>query len=99
MVAVAAVALMLHGGRRQRAVGAAVWAGLLLKVLLEAPWAGAVQTVPGWDIPIAVAAHAAGLVSGTVVGILAGLLEAARHRRDNEASRRPAPPLTKEPPP
>ena len=99
MVAVAAVALMLHGGRRQRAVGAAVWAGLLLKVLLEAPWAGAVQTVPGWDIPIAVAAHAAGLVSGTVVGILAGLLEAARRRRDNEASRRPAPPLTKEPPP
>jgi len=110
MVAVAAVALMLpQGGRRQRAVGAAVWAGLLLKVLLEEPWAGAVQTVPGWDIPIAVAAHAAGLVSGTLVGLLMAALiatraagstrDAARHRSDNGAAQRPRPPLTQEPPP
>ena len=80
-VAVAAVALMLQGGRRQRGVGAAVWAGLLLKVLLEAPWTGAVQTLPGWNIPIAVAAHAAGLVSGSLVMALAVALAAgtARH--------------------
>jgi rhomboid family GlyGly-CTERM serine protease len=70
-VAVAAVALMLQGTRRQRVVGAAVWAGLVLKVLLEAPWTGAVQAVPGWDIPIAVAAHAAGLVCGT--GVMIGM--------------------------
>ena len=70
-VAVAAVALMLQGTRRQRVVGVAVWAGLVLKVLLEAPWTGAVQAVPGWDIPIAVAAHAAGLVCGT--GVMIGM--------------------------
>jgi hypothetical protein len=70
-VAVAAVALMLQGTRRQRVVGTAVWAGLVLKVLLEAPWTGAVQAVPGWDIPIAVAAHAAGLVCGT--GVMIGI--------------------------
>jgi rhomboid family GlyGly-CTERM serine protease len=108
-VAVAAVALMLQGGRRQRAVGAAVWAGLLVKVLLEQPWAGAVQTMPGWDIPVAVAAHAAGLASGTLAGLLAAGLaaapnasatrRAARHQRDNEANRPPASPLTQEPPP
>lgn len=70
-VAVAAVALVLHGARRQRVVGAAVWTGLVLKVLLEAPWTGAVQAVPGWDIPIAVGAHAAGLVCGT--GVMMGI--------------------------
>ncbi|MEI8265232.1 MAG: rhombosortase [Betaproteobacteria bacterium] len=70
-VAVAAVALMLQGARRQRVVGAAVWSGLVLKVLLEAPWMGAVQAVRGWDIPVAVAAHAAGLVCGT--GVMIGI--------------------------
>lgn len=87
-VAVAAVALMLQGGRRQRGVGAAVWAGLLLKVLLEAPWTGAVQTLPGWNIPIAVAAHAAGLVSGTLVMALAAALAAGSTRPASPAAPR-----------
>ena len=80
-VAVAAVMLVARGPRRERAVGAAVWAGLLLKVLLEAPWAGAVQSVPGWDFPVAVAAHATGLVSGTLVAGLWVLKQA--HGRES----------------
>jgi rhomboid family GlyGly-CTERM serine protease len=83
-VAVAAVALMLQDARLQRVVGAAVWSGLVLKVLLEVPWTGAVQTVPGWDIPVAVAAHAAGLACGT--GVMIGMACVTRRA---EARRRP----------
>jgi rhomboid family GlyGly-CTERM serine protease len=77
-VAVAAVALVVGGARRQRWIGAAVWLGLLVKVALEAPWAGAVQTVPGWDIPVAVAAHASGLISGSFMMGLVALYAASR---------------------
>ena len=77
-VAVAAVALVVGGAKRQRWIGAAVWLGLLAKVLLEAPWTGAVQTVPGWDIPVAVAAHASGLVSGSFMMGLVALYAATR---------------------
>ncbi len=77
-VAVAAVALVLGGAARQRWIGAAVWLGLLVKVVLEAPWSGAVQTVPGWDIPVAVAAHASGLISGSFMMGLVALYSASR---------------------
>ena len=77
-VAVAAVALLVGGAVGQRWIGAAVWLGLLVKVLLEAPWTGAVQTVPGWDIPVAVAAHASGLVSGSFMMGLVALYAATR---------------------
>lgn len=87
-VAVAAVALLACGRGRQRRIGAAVWLGLLVKVLLETPWAGAVQTLAGWDFPVAVAAHASGLVSGTfvmalVVGHAAARSKAPAHH-DNQ---------------
>ena len=78
-VAVASVMLVARGHGRERAVGAAVWTGLLMKVWLEAPWAGAVQTLPGWDFPVAVAAHATGLVSGTLVAGLWVLRQVRRH--------------------
>ena len=77
-VAVAAVALVVGGAARQRWIGAAVWLGLLVKVALEAPWSGAIQTVPGWDIPVAVAAHASGLVSGSFMMGLVALHAATR---------------------
>ena len=48
-------------------LGAAVLAGLLLKLLMEAPWAGALRQVPGWDFAIAPLAHA----GGTGAGVLA----------------------------
>ena len=77
-VAVAAVALVVGGAVGQRWIGAAVWVGLLVKVLFEAPWTGAVQTVPGWDIPVAVAAHASGLISGSFMMGLVALYAATR---------------------
>ena len=81
-VAVAALHLVLHETGRARLIGALVWSGLVAKVLTETPWRGAVQVQPGWDFPIAVGAHAAGLVCGTVVVMgLAGLTRRAKARQ------------------
>lgn len=63
-VAVAGVALLRGPPARGRRIGAALLAGLVLKLLLEAPWRGAVQPVAGWDFPVAPAAHVAGSVAG-----------------------------------
>lgn len=76
-VAVASVALITTRRGWPRAIGAAVLAGTVLKVLAERPWAGAVQPVAGWDFPVAVAAHATGVASGLVCGGLCGLACAA----------------------
>jgi rhomboid family GlyGly-CTERM serine protease len=85
-VAVAALHLLLHERGRARLIGALVWGGLVAKVLTEAPWRSAVQTQPGWDFPIAVGAHAAGLVCGTVVMMgLAGLTGPANARQRSRA--------------
>jgi len=85
-VAVAALHLLLHERGRARLIGALVWGGLVAKVLAEAPWQGGVRTQPGWDFPIAVGAHAAGLVCGTVVMMgLAGLAGRAKARQGARA--------------
>ncbi len=72
---VAAVALHLIVATRgtRRRIGIAVFAGLLLKVLLETPWGAALRHPAGWDIAVAPFAHASGLVAGAT---LAGLAEA-----------------------
>lgn len=63
-VAVAVVQLLVaeRGGRR--AIGIALGTGLLLKLVFDAPWQGPLRQVPGWDIAIAPAAHAAGALAG-----------------------------------
>lgn len=90
-VAVVALALWQRGSRRERRIAAAVWAGLVLKVLLEMPWRGAVQSLPGWDFPVAVGAHAAGLLSGTLIMALVGttmpVISAPATRLDEETQR------------
>ncbi len=63
-IACAALALMVHERGRRRAIGWAVLAGLALKVASEAPWAAALRQSSAWDIAIAPAAHASGLVAG-----------------------------------
>lgn len=63
-VAVAAWQLVAGARGVRRAIGIAVLGGLALKLLLEAPWAGPVRTVVGWDIPIAPLAHATGALAG-----------------------------------
>lgn len=63
-VAAAASWLLWSARGRRRAVGAALAAGLLAKVVLEAPWAGPLAVGGGWDIAVAPLAHAAGALAG-----------------------------------
>jgi rhomboid family GlyGly-CTERM serine protease len=72
-VAVATVHLVAAGNRRQRIIGALLWAGLLMKVVSEAPWQGPLRQVSGWDIALAPFAHASGILMGT---LCSGLAEA-----------------------
>jgi membrane associated rhomboid family serine protease len=51
-------------------LGLAILAGLVLKVLLEAPWAGPLAHPPGWDIATAPLAHASGLLAGLIAALL-----------------------------
>ena len=69
-VAVGAVQLVREGLRRRRLLGVAILSGLVLKVLLEAPWAGPLAYPPGWDIATAPLAHASGLVAGLIASML-----------------------------
>ncbi|WP_066330560.1 rhombosortase [Azohydromonas lata] len=73
-VAVASMALLARRGR-WRAVGAAVWLGLLAKLWAESPWwpwsAGAGGIA--WDVAIAPQAHAAGVAAGLLGALAVGL--------------------------
>lgn len=71
-VAVVAVVLLARPGRA-RAIGAAVTAGLLAKLLLERPWAGPLSHPAGWDIAVAPLAHAAGAAAGALCALALGL--------------------------
>ena len=82
-VAVAAWQVLRAGRGPRRWVGAAVLAGLVAKLLLEAPWQGPLRQVPGWDIAIAPLAHSAGAVAGLLCAWACGV--------GGDASR-PAPP-------
>jgi len=55
------------GGRRW--LGIAVAAGLLAKLAQEQAWVLPVQRLPGWDFPVAVAAHAAGTLAGAACAL------------------------------
>jgi len=55
----------------RRAIGWAVLVGLATKVVLEQPWLGPTQVVPGWDIAIAPLAHLSGVASGLLCAALA----------------------------
>lgn len=69
---------LLRGARgSRRAIGAAVGAMLLAKLLLEAPWQGPLHQVPGWDIAIAPAAHASGALAGWLCALACGVGTAA----------------------
>jgi rhomboid family GlyGly-CTERM serine protease len=73
-VAIAAVHLLADGAGRQRAVGAAVLAGLAIKVIGEQPWGPALRHGGAWDIAVAPFAHASGAVAGLVCASVARVL-------------------------
>jgi rhomboid family GlyGly-CTERM serine protease len=70
-VAVAALGLVLRERGRRRWIGAAVLAGLLVKLASERPWGPAVQTWPGWDIAVVPWAHAGGVAAGLACAAVA----------------------------
>lgn len=76
-VACAAVGLVAQGRGRRRAIGVAMLAVLVAKVLGEAPWGEALRRTAGWDIAIAPLAHASGLIAGVAVAAAGEAL----HRR------------------
>ena len=78
-VAVVAVHLLWSPAQTQRRIGAAILAGLLLKLLTETPWAGAVSHPPGWDIAVAPGAHVSGVVAGSITAMLAQALHAGHN--------------------
>jgi len=70
-VAIVAVYLVASGPGRPRRIGLAIAAGLVAKVLLEAPWGAAVVHPAGWDIGIAPFAHACGTLAGFACALIA----------------------------
>jgi rhomboid family GlyGly-CTERM serine protease len=77
-VAIAAWHLLRHDRGRRQQIGAAVMAGLLLKLLLEKPWGAPAQQVAGWDFAVAPLAHATGAIAGLACAALADALTSAR---------------------
>lgn len=73
-VAVVAVHLLLRPSRAQRHIGALVLAGLAIKLVSEAPWAGAISHPDGWDVAVAPGAHVSGVLAGLVCAALAETL-------------------------
>lgn len=71
-VAILAWRLWRADAGRARAVGAVLALGLLLKLVLEAPWAGATRAVPGWDFALAPGAHLSGALAGLATAWLCG---------------------------
>jgi len=72
-VAVAAVELVLRGGR-ERAIGALILVGLVVKIVRESPLGPALQDVPGWDMPVVPLAHLGGALAGALLAIVLRLL-------------------------
>ncbi len=71
-VAVIAVVLLWPpNASTRRWVGRALLAGLILKIVLEAPWGAPLRYPAGIDIAVAPLAHASGLVAGLLCAIVA----------------------------
>ncbi|MEP6738912.1 MAG: rhombosortase [Caldimonas sp.] len=87
-VACAALCLIVAGTGSRRVIGWVVLAGLVAKVIGEAPWGDALRHPPEWDIAVAPVAHASGLVAGLLA---AALGEALHRRRRSELSARARP--------
>ena len=70
-VVIAGVFLCADPLRRRRWVGGGLLAGVVLKIVIEAPWSAALQTDTAWGFPVAVAAHATGALSGLLAAVIA----------------------------
>jgi rhomboid family GlyGly-CTERM serine protease len=69
-VVVAAWHLARHApSARRRRIGWVVLAGVLTKLVLEAPWGAPTRLVAGWDFPVAALAHATGALAGLLCAL------------------------------
>jgi rhomboid family GlyGly-CTERM serine protease len=69
-VTIVATWLLATQDGKRRWIGGAMLAGLVVKLLFEAPWGPALSQPVGWDIAVAPLAHAAGAVLAIVVTLL-----------------------------
>jgi rhomboid family GlyGly-CTERM serine protease len=72
-VVIAAMGLGQREHGLRRAVGFAILAGVVLKVLFERPWLEPLRLSPGWDIAIAPAAHLSGSLAGALCALAAAV--------------------------
>lgn len=63
-VCIVSVWLMVRAQGRRRWIGAAVMAGLVLKLVSEAPWGPTLRWADEWGIAVAPVAHATGALAG-----------------------------------
>jgi rhomboid family GlyGly-CTERM serine protease len=88
-VAIVVCRMLRSGAGRTRRVGLWLALGMLLKLLSEMPWRGAVQAVPGWDFALAPLAHVSGAVCGALCFLLCEWM--ARRAKAVRASAAPSP--------
>lgn len=69
-VAITCIGLMWRERGSRRAIGAAVFVGMGVKLLIERPWQGPVQHLPEWDIGVAPIAHVAGAAAGIACALV-----------------------------
>ncbi len=81
LVVIAALALLARTGR-ERLIGAAIAAGLAVKLLLEDPLGPVLRSTPGFDFAVAPLAH----LTGAVAGLLAWGLTMRRFSRPPRTS-------------
>lgn len=91
-VAVATLGLLVQGRGRSRGLGVAVLTGLVVKLVLEQAWRAPVQVLPDGDMPVAVAAHAAGAWAGFTCAAGALLIRRATMHAGRPRGDRPLPP-------
>lgn len=87
-VAVVVAQLLAEGRCAERRIAAVLGAGLLAKVLAEAPWGPVgLRQVAGWDIAVVPWAHASGAAAG--VAVMLAWVAAGRLRRGRRDASRP----------
>ncbi len=77
-VAAGALQLVRRRAGGERWIGAALLAGLFVKVLGEAPWGPVLRHPADWDIAVAPVAHACGLAAGLLCAVAVEVACASR---------------------
>jgi rhomboid family GlyGly-CTERM serine protease len=70
-VAISSLWLVWAEKGRRRTIGAAVFIGMVIKLLSETPWGTPLRHSPEWDIAVAPLAHATGALAGLACAALA----------------------------